>query len=108
MRSSSILVALIAAFASAEETNCTWSWRALGCTPSKECKLKWAPKLGSFGPCVLRSAEPAAAAPAKEEACDETAAAATPTEAEAEATPAAAEPAAEEEVSVGDAPEEAA
>ena len=36
--------------------NCTWSWRALGCIPAVDCKLKWKPRLGSFGPCVPHAA----------------------------------------------------
>lgn len=97
------IAALLIAGAACEEavesspdaTNCTWSWRGLGCVPAADCKLKWKPRLGSFGPCVPRAAT---AAPAAEE-CSETAAAEatktpeeTPPAAAAEAAPTEAAP----------------
>ena len=66
------LVALLVASASAarqpDDAGCKWSWKAGGCTPSDKCHLKFAPTLGSLGPCVLRDTAPkggAAAKPAK-------------------------------------------
>ena len=66
------LVALLVASASAarqpDDEGCKWSWKAGGCTPSDKCHLKFAPTLGSLGPCVLRDTAPkggAAAKPAK-------------------------------------------
>ena len=43
------IAALLIAGAACEEavesspdaTNCTWSWRGLGCVPAADCKLKW-------------------------------------------------------------------
>ena len=82
-----------------DDEGCAFKWSALGCTPSKECKLKFQLRLGTFGPCVKRPAkaekpvepEPAAAEP--EPAAEEPAAAEEPPAAE---EPAAEEPAAEE------------
>ena len=68
------------------ETECVWKWRALGCTPSKECKLKWAPRFGSFGPCVLR--EPKEATPAESAPAESTSAAAAETDPPVEEPPA--------------------
>jgi hypothetical protein len=87
-----LVCALLPAVAAAEP-ECKWSWKGLGCVPSKDCKLKFKPKWGSFGPCVPR---------ASSESCTEGAAASKP---EAEAEPAkAAEP---EEPASAAAPEQA-
>lgn len=82
------------------ETECVWRWRALGCTPSKECKLKWAPGFGTFGPCVLR--KPKETGGEAKAAAEE-----PPPAAAAETAPPVEEPAAET-ASSSDAPEKPA
>ena len=102
------LACACAAPAEPDDAGCKWSWKALGCTPSTECKLKFAPRWGTFGPCVTRplvaaASEPAKTEPAKE-ACSETAPAeskpvpeSTPAATPAASTEAPAAPAQEEE-----------
>ena len=79
-----------------DEEGCSFSWRSLGCTPSKECQLQFKPRPGTFGPCVKRKAKAAAkpAEPAKPAAAKPAAAkpAAEPAAEPAEAEPAADEP----------------
>lgn len=82
-----------ASAATGDAPGCSFSWKALGCTPSKDCKLKFRPGFGTFGPCVARDAAKAA------EECADGAAA---KEAEA-ATPEAA-PATDAEQAPADAP----
>lgn len=107
LRVLSLLIFLLATSAAAEE--CKWSWKGLGCVPSKECKLKFKPGWGTLGPCVPRppkaekkaapkaetKAAPAKAAePAKAEPAETAPAKAAPAEAApAEAAPAEAAPA---------------
>ena len=50
-----------------DDEGCSFSWRALGCTPSKECKLSFKLALGSFGPCVKRPAKAEKSAAAEPE-----------------------------------------
>ena len=78
-----------------DEEGCSFSWRSLGCTPSKECQLQFKPRPGTFGPCVKRKAKAAAkpAEPAKPAAAKP--AAAKPAAAKPAAAKPAAEPAAE-------------
>jgi len=102
-----MLLALAALAVASADTNCTWSWKALGCVPSKECKLKWQPRFGSFGPCVLRP--PAEAKePSNETAAVEEAAPAEPVDTPAEPTEPteATKEASEDEVEVSDAKDE--
>ena len=79
-----------------DDAGCQFKWSAMGCVPSDTCRLLWKPRLGTFGPCVLR--EPPAAA---EPACN-----ASETT-EAEPTEAEAEPAAEAEAAEAEAEPEA-
>ena len=89
------VLALAAGKATPDDEGCSFSWKAMGCTPSSTCKLKFRPWFGTFGPCVLKTST---AAPKAEEECPEKAAAkATAAAAEAAAAePAADAPAAEE------------
>ena len=41
------------------DEGCSFSWRALGCVPSADCKLKLKLRLGSLGPCVKKPPAPA-------------------------------------------------
>jgi len=70
-----------------DSPGCKWTWGWNGCAPKPDCVLQWKPRLGTFGPCVNKTASVA-------EECDEPASAvdASPAE-EAEAAPAEAEPA---------------
>ena len=89
-----LLPSLAAGAVATNDEGCSFSWGSLGCTPSKECKLKFAPRFGTFGPCVRREAKAEAAPPAAESAAAAEPAATEPTAAE----PAAAEEAVVEEV----------
>ena len=104
--------------APATAPECKWSWYKLGCTPTADCKLKFRPRLGTFGPCVPRTAaapkeecsEGAAAARGETEAAAEPAASpaeeapaeAAPAEAEAAPAEAAAAPPAEAEAATAE------
>lgn len=110
------LACACAAPAEPDDAGCKWSWKALGCTPSTECKLKFAPRWGTFGPCVTRPLVAAASVPAKaepaKEACSETAPAeskpvpeSTPAATPAASTEAPAAAAQEEEPAVAEAEE---
>ena len=106
----SMLRAALVAFACAgvaqvaAETECAWSWKALGCVPSKECKLKWSPAMRggtfgpTFGPCVPRPPKEA-----EKEECEETKAKKAAAAAAAAAEPAATEPAATTEAAAEEA-----
>jgi hypothetical protein len=77
------------------DEGCDFSWRALGCVPSSDCKLKFRPRLGSLGPCVKKACDADAAASKADAAA---AAASTPAAKPAEpAEPAEPEPAADPE-----------
>lgn len=77
------------------DAGCTFSWRALGCTPAADCRLEFKPWFGTLGPCKKRPPKAAKAeAPKKEAPKKEPAAAAPKEEPAAAAKPAkAAEPA---------------
>ncbi len=91
-----LFVALILAAASAarqpDAEGCKWSWKAGGCTPADKCRLHFAPRIGTLGPCVLRGASAKGGA-AAEPATDPEPAAAADEPPPAGEVPPAAEPA---------------
>ena len=39
------------------DAGCTFKWRAFGCTPRADCRLKFRPWFGALGPCIKRDAD---------------------------------------------------
>lgn len=92
------------------DDGCNFSWPALGCVPSKECRLQFKPRIGTFGPCVKKTVtvtkdETPAAEPVAAESAAAAAEEVPPSEETAEPAAAAEEtPTSEDEPTIKDEP----